>query len=57
MLGSCGAHGSWPLVVPKDSRVDDEPIKKLTQEEELLVVPVREVDMSCEVGALGNDFD
>ena len=57
MLGSCGAHGSWPLVVPKDSRVDDEPIKKLTQEEELLVVPGREVDMSCEVGALGNDFD
>jgi hypothetical protein len=50
-------NGSLPLVVPKDSTVDVEPIEKLTQEEELLLVPVREVDRSCEVGALGDDFD
>jgi hypothetical protein len=49
--------GSSPLVVPMNGSVDVEPIENLTQEEELVAVPVREDDRACEDGALGDDFD
>jgi hypothetical protein len=37
--------------------VDVEPIENLTEDEELHAVVVREVDRSCEPGALNDDFD
>jgi hypothetical protein len=37
--------------------VDVEPVENLTQDEELQGVVVREVDMSCEPGALNDEFD
>ena len=49
--------GCSPIVVAVDDNVDMEPIENLTQDEELHVVVVREVDRSCEPGALNDDFD
>ena len=49
--------GCSPIVVVVDDNVDVEPIENLTQDEELQAVVVREVDRSCEPGALNDDFD
>jgi hypothetical protein len=49
--------GSSPIVVDVDDNVDVEPVENLTQDEELQTVVVREVDRSCEPGALNDDFD
>jgi hypothetical protein len=48
--------GSSPIVVAVDDNVNVEPVQNLTQDEELQAV-VREVDRSCEPGALNDDFD
>jgi hypothetical protein len=48
--------GSSPIVVAVDDNVDVEPIENLTQDEELQAVVVREVDRSCEAGALNDDL-
>jgi hypothetical protein len=45
------------IVVAVDDNVDVEPVENLTQDEELQAVVVREVDRSCEPGALNDDFD
>ncbi|CAD6248099.1 unnamed protein product [Miscanthus lutarioriparius] len=49
--------GCSPIVVVVDDNVDVEPVENLTQDEELQAVVVREVDRSCEPGALNDDFD
>jgi len=49
--------GCSPIVVVVDENVDVEAVENLTQEEELQAVGVREVDRSCEAGALNDDFD
>jgi hypothetical protein len=49
--------GCNQIVVAVDDNVDVEPIENLTQDEELQVVVVREVDRSCEPGAMNDDFD
>jgi hypothetical protein len=45
------------LCTPYVVGVDVEPVENLTQDEELQGVVVREVDMSCEPGALNDEFD
>ena len=45
------------IVVAVDDNVDVEPVENLTQDEELHAVVVREVDRSCEPGALNDDFN
>ena len=49
--------GSSRSVVAMDDSVDVEPVENLTQDEELQAIIVREVDRSCEPGALNDDFD
>jgi hypothetical protein len=49
--------GSSRSVLAVDDSVDVEPIENLTQDKELQAVVVREVDRSCELGALNYDFD
>jgi hypothetical protein len=49
--------GSSPIVVDVDHNVDVELIENHTQDKELQAVVVREVDRSCEPGALNDDFD
>jgi hypothetical protein len=49
--------GCSPILVAVDDNVDVEPVENLTQDEELHAVVVREVDRSCELGALNDDFD
>jgi hypothetical protein len=46
-----------PIVVAMDDNVDVEPVENLTQDEELQAVVVRQVQRSCEPGALNDDFD
>ena len=48
---------SRPLVVCVDDNVDMEPIEKLTHEDEVQTIIVREVDWSFQMGALNDDFD
>jgi hypothetical protein len=49
--------GCSPIVVAINDNVDVEPIENLTQDKELHAVVIREVDRSCEPGALNDDFD
>jgi hypothetical protein len=49
--------GSSPIVVDVDDNVDVELVENHTQDKELQAVVVREVDRSCEPGALNDDFD
>jgi hypothetical protein len=49
--------GCSPIVMAVDDNVDVEPVENLNQDEELQAVVVREVDRSCEPGALNDDFD
>jgi hypothetical protein len=49
--------GCSPIVLAVDDNVDVEPVENLTQDEELLAVVVRQVQRSCEPGALNDDFD
>jgi hypothetical protein len=49
--------GCTPFVVPMDDNLVVEPVENVTQDEELQVVVVREVDRSLEVGALNDEFD
>ena len=49
--------GSSRSVVAVDDSVDVEPVENLTQDKELQAVVLREVDRSCEPGALNDDFD
>ena len=48
---------SRQIVVVVDDNVDVEPVENLIQDKELQAVVVKEVDRSCEPGALNDDFD
>ena len=49
--------GSSRIVVVVDDSVNVDHVENLTQDKELQAVVVREVDRSCELGALNDDFD
>jgi cobalamin biosynthesis protein CobT len=50
-------RGVAQIVVVVDDNVDVKPIENVTQDEGLQAVVIREVDKSCEPGALNDDFD